>query len=279
MHAFLEVAVLDVHLHRPLGQRLPVAPEHLEHVVVSELRQVHVVHVRARVDPVDGERPLRAQRQVLGLAHAADLPGELHRQAAQPLGHAQGVRELALVVELESGHHLRGRDPVEILRTDGQLHLLEQPDRHRDPVERQPRADRQFRLRPAQQRLAVDLEPGGQPVVLARVLVERERRQAPVGQHHRRPARFRAERDHDLPALLRRRELPPAHPDRRRLRRLVVLVEHREPGPRRRRLRQELEPSLAHHRPAAAPVADQLHDPRPPLAGQRRDLERPPHPP
>ena len=122
---------------------------------------------------------------------------------------------------------------------------------------------------PGDQRLAIELNPGREPVHLASLQVLLALREISVHEEHRHRADLGRERDRDL-SILARRVLPSAHPHARVRQKAPRFVEDAQRLPGGAGPHRVPQRSLADQGPARLAVADQLDDvgPRARAAGQ-----------
>ena len=270
-------AVLDREDRLLVGERLAVASEQLEDVIVAELREVAVARKIGALDSV--QCPSVARRDVAFLAARAEhvhFSGERDGQLCEPLGNAEVMHEHAARGEFQALHFARRRDAVVRRRGDREFRLREHRGIKVRLADHQRGAHGERRLAACEELLALDVEFRIERVGLRVMLELRERRKRALGirDDDRPHAGLRRERHHDASELLVAHELASVEPCDRVLHLRAALVNHREHVAARPGALQHLPLPRAHERAAAAPAADELHDPRAAFALQRGKFER-----
>ena len=125
------------------------------------------------------------------------------------------------------------------------------------------------------QRLAVNENPGIQPVHLGLVIEMIEHRQITIRHNDGDAGRLGRKRHEDVAGLLVGGELVAGQPDARPFHRLALGIEHPERMPGGGDARDRVQFAFADQRAAALAVADELDHPRTALAGELREREGP----
>ena len=245
---------------------LAVLAEQLVNVVAAKLREMPVVRRIRLVHAVHAPRMRR--RHVALLAAVAEhlhLPFERRSQRRQTLGHGDFLREDGACAELEVFEFLRRLDAVVRRRSDRELRILEHLRREVRLAEHQRHAHAQRGRAAGEQLLALDVKLRIQHMRLRVMLELRERRKRPrrVAHDERALARLRRKRHDDARAeFFIRHELATLQPHHGVVHLLAFFIQHREHIAARRNRLHHLPLPHTHQRPAAAPAADKLHDPR-----------------
>ena len=135
MHRLLEVAMLERHLHRPVGLGFAGPAEQLDHVVVAELGEVQVLDLVGLVDLVELEclAPPPGRSSCSG-SGSCTLAVSCTVKVASRGGTRNSCVDSRSSNSLKSGTSVLCRDAVVIGRGDPQLDFFQEP--HRDRLDR-----------------------------------------------------------------------------------------------------------------------------------------------
>ena len=254
-----EVAMFEQQLQGAAGAWLAAASEQVERVAALVAAEQQMLDLVGAFDFVD--RELFGGGQFDFLARAADerFAAQLEADRRQPRRHEEFVRGLAVLMQDDAGHDLRGGDAVVVGRNDRQPDLFQGLERNGRAVDGEAWPDRDLGFAAGDERFAFDIKAGGESEAFGFVIEVVEAGESGPFEHDRPAARVGAERHQDR-AVFGRREFAAFQPHLGVLHLPVLLVEHSEAVAVRRDAGDLPQLADAQQRAAAAAVANEIDD-------------------
>ena len=101
VHRLFEVVVLDLELHRAVGERFAAAAEEVDEILAFNMGEVQVLDLVGPRDLVESEDIGRRQVDFLVLAEVLNFAQQLERDRGEPPGHLKFVGSFPVLKQLE----------------------------------------------------------------------------------------------------------------------------------------------------------------------------------